>query len=682
MDQFGCPAFSFIKLWEKREMAKIPVKSKKRLIVAFTIFCVVLGLLSFRVGYIQIVKGEEYSKKAIEQQTKDEIVEAKRGDIVDRNGNKLAVSTLRYSVWVRPNMLNTSNTPEENSARVKKVSADLAAILGMTPEEVEKKLNSEVSLVKIAKYLDRETADKIRAYVQEENVDAVSITEETKRYYPLGDFASHTLGSVTDDNNGLSGIEQYYNSFLKGVPGRWIQNKDVNGKTLSYGYAKYYDTQDGATLVLTLDAVIQNYAESSVDKAMKEYKADSVSCIVMNPKTGEILAVAAAPSFNPNNSRTPLDKEEAKVLANMKESEQLKYLNKMWRNPLFNDTYVPGSTMKLFTTAMALEEGLTNPNEHFHCSGSINVSGVQLKCWRFDRPHGDQTLKQAVGNSCNPVFVQLAQRLGIEKYYDYLGLFGISQPTGVDYPGEAVSIMQGIDTAGPVGLATMGFGQGIAVTPIELLTGVCAIGNDGMLMQPHLVKEIKGADGKTIETFKPVKVKQAISKETAAEMCNIMEFVVTDGGSGNAKIKGYRVGGKTGTANIEADDNKIVASFVGMAPMDDPQLAVLFIVENPDGAIYGSTVAAPGGAEVLEKGLRYLNIKGNSDAEASSKKMTTTPKVAGKGLKEAKALLAKEGLKYKISPDPGKEVEFVIKDQYPKAGDSIEEKGTVYLYSE
>ena len=287
-----------------------------------------------------------------------------------------------------------------------------------------------------------------------------------------------------------------------------------------------------------------------------------------------------------------------------------------------------------------------------------------------------------MGNSCNPVFVQLAQRVGIEKYYDYMGLFGISQPTGVDYPGEAVSLMQDIDTAGPVGLATMGFGQGIAVTPIELLTGVCSLGNDGMLMQPHLVKEIKDANGKSIKKFKPIKVKQAVSQETAREMCNIMEFVVTDGGAGNAKIKGYRVEGKTGTANIEAEDNKIVASFVGMAPMDNPRLAVLFIVENPDGAIYGSTVAAPGGAEVLEKSLRYLNVKGSEDTSDGSKKMTTTPKVAGMGLKEAKALLSEKGLNYKISPDPGKEEEFTIKDQYPKAGEIIEEKGTVYLYSE
>lgn len=662
-------------------MAKIPATNKRRLVIAFMIFSAILLLLSFRMGYIQIVKGEEYSKKAIQQQTKDERVEAKRGDILDRNGNKLAVSTLRYSVWVRPSMFSNSESKEENDAKIKKVSSDLGEILDMSPEEIEEKLTSGVSLVKVAKYLERDKADAVRAYARDEKIEAISITEETKRQYPLGDFASHTLGSVTDDNNGLSGLEQYYNNYLKGVPGRWIQNKDVEGRALSYGYAKYYEPQDGATLVLTIDSVVQNYAESAVDKAKKEYKADTVRCIVMDPKTGEILAVAATPGFNPNNPRKPLDSKEAEVLAGMKEEEQLKYLNKMWRNPLFNDTYVPGSTMKLFTTAMALEEGLTDPNEHFYCSGFIEVSGVKLRCWRSAQPHGDQTLKQAVGNSCNPVFVQLAQRVGIEKYYDYMDLFGISRPTGVDYPGEAVSIMQDINAAGPVGLATMGFGQGIAVTPIELLTGVCSLGNDGMLMQPHLVKEIVGADGKVIKKFEPVKVKQAVSQETAKEMCNIMEYVVTDGGAGNAQIKGYRVGGKTGTANIEADDNKIVASFVGMAPMEDPQLAVLFIVENPEGAIYGSTVAAPGGAEVLEKSLRYMNIKGSTKS-APTGKMTTTPKVTGLELKEAKALLAEKGLKYKISPDPGKEVEFKIKDQYPKAGDSIEEKGTVYLYSE
>ncbi|MEG0391526.1 MAG: penicillin-binding transpeptidase domain-containing protein, partial [Anaerovoracaceae bacterium] len=483
--------------------------------------------------------------------------------------------------------------------------------------------------------------------------------------------------------NGLSGLEQYYNKYLRGVSGRWIQSKDANGRSLSYGDEEYYAAEDGSNIVLTIDSVIQNYAEKAIASDKSQYKADRVSCIAMDPKTGEVLAMASNPGFNPNTSRVPTDPAEAEALAALPEEEQLDYLNKMWRNPLVSDTYVPGSTMKLITTAMALEEDVTNLNEGFYDTGSINVSGVQLKCWSYAQPHGSETLKEAVGNSCNPVFVQLAQRLGIEKFYDYLGLFGITEKTGIDYPGEGVSQLQNVDTAGPVGLATMGYGQGIAVTPIELITAISAFGNEGMLMQPHLVKEIQNSKGETVKKIQPTKVKQAVSQATAAQICDTMEFVVTNGGSGNAKIDGYRVGGKTGTANTEADNNKITASFVGMAPMEDPQIVVLFIVVNPEGAIYGSTVAAPGGKEVIENSLRRLKIKPSSEVTQSGKNKTVTvPAVAGKSLGEAKAILEGSGLTYKVSPAQEEEVEFTVVDQYPKSGEGIEAGGTVYLYRE
>ena len=433
-------------------MGKVPVTNKKRLIAAFAIFCVLLVALCVRDGYIQIVKGEEYTKMAMDQQTMDELVQAKRGDIVDRNGTKMAVSTIRYSV------------------KTETVINGLSEILDIDPDKIRKEMESGKTLIKIAKYQERETADEIRAWASENNVDGVSISEETKRYYPMDMMAAQVLGSVTDDNNGLSGLELYYNNYLKGVPGRWIQNKDASGRSLSYGNSKYYEATDGATLVLTIDVAIQTYAEEACKSAFKKSKAEQTACIVMDTRTGEILAMASYPTFDPNNAREPVGKKEKAKFNELSDEEQLDYLNKMWRNPLVNDTYVPGSTMKLITTSAALEEDLTNPDEGFYDSGSIDVYGTELRCWRWRELHGDEALTQAVRNSCNPVFVQLAQRIGIEDFYSYLALFGLTQPTGIDYPGEATSQVQDINTAGPVGLSTMGYGQGIAVTPIQQIT--------------------------------------------------------------------------------------------------------------------------------------------------------------------------------------------------------------------
>ena len=416
------------------------------------------------------------------------------------------------------------------------------------------------------------------------------------------------LGSVTEEGNGLSGLELYYNNYLKGIPGRWIQNKDASGRSLSYGRSKYYEAEDGATLVLTIDIAIQGYVEEVVEATAQKYKAEEVTCIVMDTKSGEILAMANYPDYNPNNAREPLA-EDKKDFDKMSEEEQLDYLNDMWRNPAVNDTYVPGSTFKLITTSSVLEEDMVGEDETFYDSGSINVSGVNLHCWNTANPHGTQNLREAVKNSCNPVFVQLAQRLGINKFYDYIGLFGYMEPTGIDYPGEATAILQDKEAAGPVGLATMGFGQGIAVTPIQQITAVNAIANGGMLVQPHLVKRIESPDGEVIKEFEPVEVRRVVSEKTAKQVCDIMGYVIDAGGEGSMKIDGLRYGGKTGTANIEAEKNKIIASFVGVAPIEDPEISVLFLVRNPKGGIYGSTVAAPSGRQIIENTMRYLTIE-------------------------------------------------------------------------
>ena len=595
----------------KRNRKVTAVQNRKRLVIAFTIFCVVMVGLCCRIGYLQVVKGETLKKKAISQQMKDELVEAKRGEITDRNGNKLAVSTIKYSVWARPAVIaQGSKNDAEKKEKLAAAARTLAPILEMSEAELTEKLSQNIALIKIAKYKDNDTVEKIR----EADIGGVSVTQETKRAYPLGNFASQVLGSVTDDNNGLSGLELYYNKELRGSAGRWVQSKDASGKSLFYGEEKYYDAVDGNSLVLTLDEVVQHYAEDQIAKAKSDKGADRVRTIVMSVETGEILAMASTGGFDPNDPRTPVSKSAKEAMAKLPEAEQLDYLNAMWRNPLVSDVYEPGSTFKLITAAMALEENETKPGEHFNCTGSVNVSGTVIKCWRSENPHGTQTLTEAVGNSCNPVFVKLATRVGIKKFYDYLELFGIDQQTGIDYPGEADAIFQGEKEAGPVGIATIGFGQGIAITPIQLISAVCSLGNDGVLMKPHLVKEIKDQDGNTVKKIEPEEVRQTVSRETAHTMCDIMEYVVEKGGGQTAKIDGYTVGGKTGTANSVDPKtgkygDKIVGSFIGLAPMEDPKVACLVIVDNPKGEYHGNMVAAPPAAKILKKTLRYMNVE-------------------------------------------------------------------------
>lgn len=353
---------------------------------------------------------------------------------------------------------------------------------------------------------------------------------------------------------------------------------------------------------------------------------------------------------------------------------------------MISDTYEPGSTFKLITTATALEEKVTNPNELFTCTGSIMVGGQKLSCWRSYKPHGTQTLTKAVQNSCNPVFVQLSQRLGLETYYKYLDRFGLMEKTGIDYPGEGGNILQNIETAGSVGLATMSYGQGIAVTPISLLTAICALGNEGMLMEPRLVKELLDKKGMVIESFEPQRVRQVVSKQTAEEMCLIMESVVSEGGGGTAAIDGYRIGGKTGTANkvvngVYVDDT--YSSFIGMVPMDDPDLAILLVVDSPKGVKFGSLTAAPGVKAILQETLRYLNVEVNFTQEQMEKiksNMVVVPDVTGEGFSEAIGILGGANLLYQLSPKKSADEDFIIVDQYPKAGESVKKGSNVYLY--
>lgn len=666
---------------DRAKVNQITIKNRKRLLGAFAFILFIMSVLCFRCGWWQIVKGEELADTAAAQQTRDSLVEAKRGVIYDRNKMELAVSGTAYSVWVRPADLKTADSANKKEDLTSEVISGLSDILEMDDDEVRESVTADQNLIKIESGLSKETADRIR----ELELTAVELSEDSRRFYPLGSFASHLIGSVSDDNTGLAGIEAYYNRYLTGVSGRRIQNTDVSGNGLSYGFEEYYAAEDGLGVVLTIDEVVQNYVEKAIVSCQKKTQADRVMCLVMDTETAEILAMAVTPEYDPNNPREAPTEAEQKKLDSMSDKKKVEYWNKMWRNPLLQDTYEPGSTFKLMTTSIALEEGLTSPSETFYDNGSIDVSGETLKCWS-DVPHGKQTLEEAVGNSCNPVFVTLGLRIGKERFYNYMELFGYDSITGIDYPSEATAILQNEDTAGPVDLATMAYGQGIAVTPIQLATAVSAIGNGGVMMKPHLVKELVDSDGKTVRTFEPEEVRQIISKQTSDEVCDIMEYVVSEGGAETAYVEGYRVGGKTGTANkpkAGGYSEDTYSSFIGMAPMNDPKVTVLVIVDSPVGIKYGSQTAAPCAQTIFKNILPYLGIEtqySDDETEKIEKNKTTVPDITGLSYKKAVSALEKAELKYKVQSGDSSGDSFKVKDQYPKAGTKVDKKSTVYIY--
>jgi stage V sporulation protein D (sporulation-specific penicillin-binding protein) len=658
-------------------MARVKMSNKKRIIQAFIIIMALIFVLALRTAWIQVVKADEYSEKATNQQMSDIPIEAKRGSIYDANGQELAASATCYAVWVRPSQIEKNYSAQ----KVDELSKKLAVILNKKSSTVKKDLTSKQTLVKIAKYLDKTTCDKVRAL----KISGLEIAENTKRYYPLGTSAAQLLGSVNDDNEGRTGIESQFDGYLSGVAGRWIKETDINGDTLSYGSQKYYQAKDGYNVQLTVDEVLQHYAEKAIAAGMTKTRAKRIMCLVMNPKTGDILAMATNPAFDPNDATEPTTAASRKYFSSLSVKKQGQYLSEMWKNPLVSDLYEPGSTFKLVTTSAALEEGVTTPTTHYYDTGSIRVDGTTLHCWNL-AGHGAETLVQAVGNSCNPVQVRLALKMGKQKYYNYLEMFGITDITHVDLPAETSAIIKDESSLTNVDLATMAFGQGIAVTPIQLLTAVCSIGNDGVIMKPRIVEKLTDSSGKTVKEYKTQKVRKVISSKTASEMKDIMEYVVSKGGGGNAKITGYRIGGKTGTANKVANGkytDSTWSSFVGMAPMEDPQLAILVIVDSPKGVQYGSATAAPIARSFLKNALTYLEIAPKY-TEAEKKAMGSgtvyVPDLKGKSYSDAIGILGSSGLKYKVSPAVSGNKDFTIVDQYPKAGKKAEKGDTIYLY--
>lgn len=581
---------------------------------------------------------------ALPQWTLDVSVTPKRGIIFDRNGKSLAESASASKVSVVPKEIKDS---EKNL-----VAENLSRILNLKKEDILKKIsNKNVQEVVIARKIDDSTANEIRKL----NISGIVISEDTKRYYPDNNLASHVLGFTGIDNQGLDGIEAVFDNYLRGIPGRISSPIDAVGRKMHDGTQEYYEPTDGYNVVLTIDETIQHFTEKALDQAMAISKpTKGAVAIVMSPKTGEILAMASRPDYDPNDP-----------FAGAKED-----WFKLWRNKAISDSYEPGSVFKTITASAALEEGVVSLNEQFYDPGYIMVAGHRINCWAT---HGSETFVKGVQNSCNVVFATLAQRLGVEKLYKYIHAFGFGERTGIILPGEAPGIVMPEKNVGPVELATNSFGQGIAVTPLQMITAVSAIANGGKLIQPQIVKSIVSSNGDIVKEFKPHVIRQVISEKTSATMRQILESVVSEGTGKAGYIEGYEVAGKTGTTE-KYTPGKYVASFLGFAPADDPQVIALVVIDEPNNAEshFGSQLAAPAVKSILEDTLRYLNVKPRGIKQAPTLQV---PNVRNMDLANAQKLIMSSKLQYIVEGNGN-----TVIDQMPKPGAVVEENSTVILY--
>lgn len=650
------------------------IRLKKRLIFCLFAFFFLFFALILRLAWIQIIRGDTYRDMAVDQWTRDIPVPSKRGIIYDRNGKKLAISASIETLYVRPVEIKS---PEEVSYRI-------AEVLDMDREDVLDRLTRNVDTVLLKKKVEKEDVDRIR------DIEGIYPVDDSKRYYPNRNFASHILGFTGTDNQGLDGVEALFDRYLYGLPGRNIAETDAAGRRIPFGFDTQYSPQDGYHLVLTIDEVIQHFAEKAIDEAVINNKAKRGAAIVMDPKTGDILALVVKPDYDPNTPFDPINEQEQELWEGLSAEELRDERLKMWRNYAVSDIYEPGSTFKIITTAAGLEEGVVRPDSTFYCKGSIMVGGRNLKCWRSYNPHGHQTFVEAAQNSCNPVFIEVAQRLGKEKFLEYIEAFGFGEPTGVDLPGEAYGLVMNPSVAGPVELANMGFGQGVAVTPIQLAAAASAIANEGMLMEPKIALALKDQEGNTIHEFEPKLRRQVISPQTARTEMQILETVVSEGTGSNAYVPGFRVAGKTGTAQKVVDgryvQGKYVASFLGIAPADDPRVVVLVVIDEPDPAnYYGGQIAAPVVGNILSDTLRYLKVQPRyteEEAERLIQEKVEVPDVGGIPLKEAIKTLNSSNLQYQVVGSVIEGDDNRVVDQTPKPDIMVSEKSIVLLYLE
>ena len=652
--------------------------SRGRLIFILIIFILLLVALFGRMFYWQVIRAEELSQKAYSQQTKNSIISPKRGTIYDRNNVVLASSVTVETISVTP-----KNIKDKDKERV---ALGLATILNLDYDtvlgKVSKTTNSEEV---IAKKLERDVTDKIREWIKEESVPGVNIYEDTKRNYPKKNFLSQVLGFCGTDNQGLEGLEVKYESLLKGVTGRRVTSKDATGKDMPLDATTYIPSEDGSNLVLTIDSRIQYIVEKYLRQALEDNKpTDYGNCIVMNPKNGDILAMATMPDYDPNDPFVPVRDEDKLNWDSYSAIEKSNALQEVWKNRNVTDTYEPGSVFKVVTASIAIEEGLvTNVDAvNYNCTGSLKVGDWDISCWK-PTPHGKQSLRQGLMNSCNPVYMTVAMKIGAKTFYEYLEAFGISKSTDSGILGEVGGYNHSETqlSQDKSSLAIMGFGQGFTLTPLNMLNTVCAIANDGKLMQPRIIKEITDSNGTVIESYSPVVVKQVISESTSDTVLDMMKSVVSDGTGRYAQVKGYYIAGKTSTAEQGDKTNpKYVASFIALAPADNPEIAMIFNLYNPKGpnGHQGGGIVAPVVSKAMSEILDYLDIPKDYEVASSDEKIMV-PNVVNNTLGDAKKKIVNNGLKYLVDDSIDDDTKVI--GQFPPTGEMLSEKSIVKLFT-
>lgn len=644
-------------------MQKLSVWVKKRLF--FALFCVVLWgiLLIIRVCYIQTVKAEDLQKMAYEQQTRDRLITAKRGSLLDRNGEEIAATQSVCAVSVIHNQL-------ENKEQA---ASFLSRKLNLDYDDVLKKVSKKVALVRIKKRVDEKAAQEIR----QANIKGIVVDEDVERVYPFGNLASHVIGFVGGDNQGIIGLESKYEKYLSGKEGKILTLTDSRGLEISDAQERI-EPERGYDIVTSLDVSVQKFAQQTIAKAVEAKNAKRGLIIVMNPQNGEIYALADYPEFDLNEP-FEINNDELKAKWNtLTEKQQNDELNKMWRNTAINDTYEPGSTFKIVTSSAGLETGAVTPSDTFVCNGYYIAGDRMIKCWRYPRTHGSETFVQGVQNSCNPVFMAVAQRMGAETFYDYMVKFGFTQKTGVDLNGEAVGIIHKKENIGPVELATMSFGQSFQITPLQLLRAASAIVNGGYLITPHFAVKAVNEKGHE-EVFDFEKGEQIISGETSTQMREILESVVSQGTGSKTYISGYKIGGKTATSEkLPRRSGKYIASFMSFAPADNPKVMCLVLIDEPQGVYYGGTVAGPVMKELLTNILPYFGVERDMTGVKENEQVYVyVPDLKGKKISEAKKILNEISVSAQIKGE-GETVE----KQFPEKGEKIIVGTKVILYTE
>ncbi len=658
-------------------MAFATVKNKKRVTVMLIIALVGFFALMARLFYVQIIKGSYYKEKAYSQQTKDRTVAASRGTIYDCNGNKLALSVSANTLTVAP-----TNIKEEEKEQVAK---NISEIIGEDYDSVLAKLNKTVSLVTIKSNIGKDVATELLNYILENDLKGIYVDESTNRIYPYNSLLSHVLGFTGTDDQGLYGLEAYYEDELAGIDGRIVGSIDGGGNETPYEDEEYVAPQNGNSLTLTIDATIQSIVEKNLEKAVKENVSDKGVCVVMRPTTGEVLAMAVYPDFDLNNPFTINNEELAAKWDTLSSKEKNNALLDMWRNTAISDAFEPGSTFKVLTASAALEENITDIDTAgtFNCNGYVSIAGWKIRCWRYPRTHGSQSLRQAIMNSCNPSFMQAGLKLGVKKYTEYLKAYNLYDRTGIDLPGETTGIIHNPETMTELDLATTSFGQTISVTALQSAVMYSAIANGGKIMKPYVVKEIRTESGSLISETTPTVKKQVISETTSAKILSALYDTVDKGTGKAAKVSGYTVAGKTGTAEEGRGSNLwYMASFAGIAPVNDPEIVVIFSLYNPTGpqGHQGGTVCAPVVGNIIDETLRYLDVNPSYTVEETKNTETIVANLIGKTYAEANKIIADSG--FKIASDNKLTDEQIIQDQVPKAGASLIKGATIRVYND